>query len=312
MLVSVLIPVYNVESYIEEALKSIVGQTYKNLEIIIVDDCSTDNTYAICKKFSQIDNRIKLFRNKCNKKICYTLNRAFAESSGQYIVRMDGDDVSLLDRIERKLIEFKSRPEIDILGCSVVAISEDGCYIGKTIHYSNFNFIKRTLKYVSPCSHIWMARRAVYDRLEGYRNIPGAEDYDFLLRAITENFLVSNLEDYYGYKVRLARPGNTALTFGARQRLLQKFVYKLYLQRLKLGVDEFSELELSAAIQLPKFSTLIFDFSNKVLLMAIQKTGLVNIPFRLVCLFGACLSPLQFGYLINRLRYKFLCAFYKS
>ncbi|NQV78496.1 MAG: glycosyltransferase, partial [Lutibacter sp.] len=75
-LVSVIIPVYNVELYVEKAINSIINQTYQNLEIIIVDDCSTDKTYSIVESLSKKDKRIKLIRNSKNLKISKTLNKA--------------------------------------------------------------------------------------------------------------------------------------------------------------------------------------------------------------------------------------------
>ncbi len=89
-IVSVLIPV---EKYVKEAIQSIQNQTYKNLEIVVVDDGSIDNTYKIVEELAKEDNRIKLYKNKQNLKI---VNYA----KGEYILRMDGDDISTPDRIE--------------------------------------------------------------------------------------------------------------------------------------------------------------------------------------------------------------------
>ena len=97
--VSVIIPTYNVERYIQECIKSIQEQTYDNIEIVVVDDCSTDKTYEILKNIEEKDRRLKVFKNDKNMKICYTLNRALKNSTGEYIVRMDGDDISSSDRI---------------------------------------------------------------------------------------------------------------------------------------------------------------------------------------------------------------------
>ncbi|MEF3401434.1 glycosyltransferase family A protein, partial [Listeria monocytogenes] len=113
-LVSVIIPTYNVEEYIEECIVSIQKQTYENLEIVVVDDCSSDNTFEILCRLAKDDTRIKVFQNDKNMKICYSLNKALENSSGEYIVRMDGDDVSSLDRIEMQLNYLQKNKDIDL------------------------------------------------------------------------------------------------------------------------------------------------------------------------------------------------------
>ena len=99
-LVSVIIPVYNVEKYVKEAIQSIQNQTYINLEIIVIDDGSSDKTYTIVEELARNDERIKLYKNEKNLKIVKTLNRALSLANGENIARMDGDDISALDRIE--------------------------------------------------------------------------------------------------------------------------------------------------------------------------------------------------------------------
>ena len=110
-LVSVIIPVYNVELYVEEAIQSIQKQTYKNIEIIIVDDNSSDKTYSIVSHLKKHYSRIKLYKNEKNYQISTTLNRAFLNSTGEYIVRMDGDDISMPDRIEKMVSALEKNNE---------------------------------------------------------------------------------------------------------------------------------------------------------------------------------------------------------
>ena len=88
-LISVIIPVYNVELYVEKAINSILNQTYSNLQIIIIDDCSTDRTYEIVQNISKLDSRVLILRNKINSKIVKTLNYGLEYARGEYIARMD-------------------------------------------------------------------------------------------------------------------------------------------------------------------------------------------------------------------------------
>lgn len=90
--VTVIIPVYNVEEYIETCLSSVIGQSYKNLEIICVDDCSTDSSYAICCKVKKKDTRIKVLQNESNSGLGYTRNVGVDAANGQYLYFLDSDD----------------------------------------------------------------------------------------------------------------------------------------------------------------------------------------------------------------------------
>ena len=111
-LVSVLLSTYNSEATIEKSLISLLNQTYKNLEILIADDGSTDNTEEICKKFQLNDERILLFSNKKNIGLTKSLNSLAQKASGSLIARQDADDVSLPERIEKQ-IKFKNRRKLD-------------------------------------------------------------------------------------------------------------------------------------------------------------------------------------------------------
>lgn len=306
-LVSVLIPVYNVEAFIFEALESISKQTYCNLEIIVVDDSSTDGTYQVASKISETDSRFKIFKNSRNLKIAKTLNFALSIAKGEYIARMDGDDVSEIDRIHKKVEYLINNPNVDLVGCSIKAIDTEGKIIGETRHFADFEFLKKSVKYVSPCSHIWVARKELYHNLSGYRDIPGAEDYDFLLRAITSGYQISNLQDYFGYRVRLSRNGNTSSTIGLRQRLLQSYVYSLYKERINVGFDSHSKELMEKATSASKYSNSLFLFSNKYLMKSIHANGIFQLPLRIIYLLLSACSPQQLAYLISRFHYKIMC-----
>ena len=110
-LVSVIIPCYNAEKYVEEAVRSIMTQTYKNIEILVTEDCSTDNTLKILKNLEKEDSRIKVIQNKKNLKIVKSLNNMINIAQGKYIARMDADDISLPERIEKQVRFMEENPE---------------------------------------------------------------------------------------------------------------------------------------------------------------------------------------------------------
>ena len=98
--ISVIMPVYNTAKYLNEAIDSILNQTYKDFEFIIIDDCSTDGSLDIIKTYS--DDRIILIENETNKGYVYGLNYALSFAKGKYIARMDSDDISLPNRFKRQ------------------------------------------------------------------------------------------------------------------------------------------------------------------------------------------------------------------
>lgn len=244
-LVSVLIPVFNVAAYVKEAIRSIQNQTYQNLEIIVIDDGSSDDTYSIVEELSIKDKRIKLYKNEKNLKIVKTLNKALTLSNGEYIARMDGDDISAPDRIERKINFLKENRDVDLVGCSLISIDGSGKRINKIKKLQDFDLIKKTLRYTSPVSHIWLCKAAVYNKLNGYRELSGAEDYDFILRLISNGMKAVNIADYYGYFVRIERDGNTVSSTGLLQKQLHEKIYRMYCSRVKHGVDNFKSFKLT-------------------------------------------------------------------
>ncbi|MBD3843488.1 MAG: glycosyltransferase family 2 protein [Campylobacterales bacterium] len=312
MLVSVIIPVYNVEYYVKEAIQSIKNQTYKNLEIIIIDDNSSDKTYTIVEELARNDERIKLYKNEKNLKIAKTLNRALSLSNGEYIARMDGDDISALDRIEKKVKFLEENKEFDLVGCSMKAIDTNGKQIDQTVHYSNQNLLIKSLKYATPVSHIWIARKSLYEELNGYREISGVEDYDFLLRMTSSNFKYTNLEDYFGYFVRLGRSGNTISNFGIRQRKMHSYVFKLYEERLKNQKDSFSEEDLKEYTKTSGILETVHSFSSKMLYKAIEAKGEQKYLKTIIYLLASLVSPYQINYLIDRLKYRIIIRKYKK
>ena len=244
-LISILMPTYNVAPYVEEAVKSILHQTYQHLELIIVDDCSTDGTYEILQKISQTDSRIKLKRNDVNCKICITLNRALKEAEGAYIGRMDGDDVSEPDRFAVLKNNLDEHPEVDLVGSQLISIDESGQILSMKKYLRSPAFIRLGNRTSSCVPHAWLARRTVYENLDGYRNIPFAEDYDFLLRGEKEGFCYANVKRYL-YQVRI-RQGNTGSTNGLKQIKLKYYVQDINSSRIPY-VEETYQKALTCTI----------------------------------------------------------------
>ncbi len=102
-LVSVIMSTYNNEKSIESSVNSILNQTYKNIEFLIIDDFSTDNTFGILNNLKNSDERIKVYRNSNNIGLTKSLNKLISKSKGTYIARQDADDISLTFRIQKQV-----------------------------------------------------------------------------------------------------------------------------------------------------------------------------------------------------------------
>lgn len=125
--VSVIMPAYNAQKYIGFAIESILNQTYKNLELIIVEDCSTDDTLRMIQNYK--DSRIKLLRNDFNRGISYSTNAGIDVSDGKYIALMDDDDVAVKERLALQVEYLEEHENIDILGGRSAVIDAKGNFI---------------------------------------------------------------------------------------------------------------------------------------------------------------------------------------
>lgn len=183
-LVSVLMPAYNAEKYIEKAIASIMLQTLKNIELIIIDDSSRDKTWEIVKKYRRKDKRIIALRNKKNLKLSKTLNIAIEKSKGYYIARMDADDWSYPDRLEKQYNFLEKNTSVGILGGSMEIIEENGTLIGKRNYPEDDKNIRKNIFWFSPFSHpLIMIRKSLFENVGGYNPMFNpAEDYELYFR----------------------------------------------------------------------------------------------------------------------------------
>ncbi len=194
--VSVLMPAYNAEKYIGEAIESILNQTFKDFEFIIIDDCSTDNTWGIIQKYAEKDNRIVILRNEKNSKIPKTLNRGLSISRGKYIARVDADDWSYPYRLDKQINFMESHPEVGVSGGNMEVCDETMNKIGLRRYNLDDGKIRKKIFRYSPFSHPLIIFRAdVAQNLRGYNeDLSDAEDYDLYFR-IGRYYKFSNLDD---------------------------------------------------------------------------------------------------------------------
>ena len=189
--VSVIIPVYNAEAFLEESIKSILGQTFDDFELILINDGSTDSSYEIMKKYEAIDGRI-LIINKCNEGIVQALNQGIHLASGNYICRMDADDIAEHSRIKTQL-DYMEDNDIDICGSFITKIYNDGneklAKFPDTFQQFSDNLVTFGRLFAHPAT---MFRKKVFESFE-YSNFEHIEDYALWLEVFTKSdFKMSN------------------------------------------------------------------------------------------------------------------------
>jgi len=194
--VTVLMPVLNAAAYLRQAVESILSQTFSDWELLIVDDASTDDSVALVETFT--DERIRLVRNAVNCGVAATLNTGIELARGQYIARMDADDISLPTRIEEQAGYLDARPDLDVVGVKIVLVDAWG---NETGYWQDDQDVAtgaeiRALLPARNClAHPGvMMRRAV--ALEfGYRSsVPYAQDYDLWLRITADGRRIEKLD----------------------------------------------------------------------------------------------------------------------
>lgn len=125
-MISIIMPTYNNARYLSEAIDSILNQTFTDFEFIIVNDHSIDETAAILARYAYQDTRIHVIENNKNLGVARTLNRGIGIAQGEYIARMDSDDISLPDRFEKQVVFLDANPDVGVLGTQTLFIDENG------------------------------------------------------------------------------------------------------------------------------------------------------------------------------------------
>jgi len=202
-LVTVAMSSYNHEDYVEEAILSIINQTYKNIELIVIDDGSKDRTRDILSELQKQYGFFLEFHE--NQGICKTLNKAINQyANGKYIDFLASDDIMMPNKIEKQLKFFEENPEYDMVFGKVHMIDANGKIIE---NFKIFEPFDEPVKYISfdmlidnnriPAPSIMM-RRSIWDKCGGYDENMIIEDFDLSLK-IAHNGKIAYLDDYFAY-----------------------------------------------------------------------------------------------------------------
>lgn len=182
--VSVIMPVFNQAKYLESAIQSILDQTYSNFELLILDDGSNDKSREIIKSFK--DKRIKFYSHKQNMGLSKSLNFLINKARGNYIARMDGDDISMPNRLKIQLEFLDRNKKVAIVGSWAKIINDNGQIIGEIKKPSQHFDIRKTILSDNPFIHSSvMFRKEIILALGAYdQRLIYSQDYDLWLRLV--------------------------------------------------------------------------------------------------------------------------------
>lgn len=239
-MISVVMSVYN-EKIIElqASIESILAQTYADFEyIIVLDNPTNQEARELLSEYQKRDSRIRLIYNESNIGLALSLNKAIAISKGEYIARMDADDISFPDRFEKELSIMKEKLHVDVVASNVIEIDENGKKRTASRYIiNNCMAFKKAIAFGNVIVHpTVLIRREILEKVGGYRDFKTSQDYDLWLRLVKKGAQFYTItEPLLYYRVRSA---SITMSNPGRQRGFHK--YAQYLYKTEYEQDLFS------------------------------------------------------------------------
>ena len=232
--ISVIMSAYN-ESFDElsRSIDSIINQTYQNIEFIIVSDNPENKDIKTAVQVAN-DQRIKFIENKENVGLVQSLNRAISEATGSFIARMDADDVSRKTRLKDEL-QYMQQNNLGVVQKETMRFPVTAAHVKLFMRWGNC------------LAHpTWMVKLKVYQELNGYRNVPRCEDYDFILRAMAHGYKVGNIPKVeLSYRIRQSGI--------SKSNEAEQFLMRDYLAQNMKQIDSITEESISKFLNSEEF-----------------------------------------------------------
>ncbi len=231
--VSVIMGIYNVEDTLAEAIDSILNQTFRDFELILCDDGSSDKTYEIAYEYqNKYPDKIVLLKNEKNMGLNYTLNKCLTEAKGAFIARMDGDDICAPERFAEELFVLQNEPDIAIVSSDMSHFDESGTWgrISHPTYPQCIDFLRGTPFCHAPC----MVRKEAYDAVGGYsvdQKLLRVEDYHLWMKMYTAGYRGKNIHKTL-YSMRDDRNAYCRRKF--KYRINEAYVKHLAIKQLHL------------------------------------------------------------------------------
>ncbi len=221
--------IYNCEKTLSESVNCIINQTYTDWELIMCDDCSTDNTYLVASELSKCDKRIKLLKNDSNLTLAPTLNKCIEVSQGEFIARMDADDICDSTRLQKQIDFLTQNEQYAIVSCAMELFDDNGVF--RTIVYKQQPTLADFFKSSQFCHAGCLMRKSVLEKLNGYNTsekFKRVEDYELWVRMYASGYKGYNLCQTL-YSMRDDSTASKRRNFSNRvnESRVKKLVYKL-------------------------------------------------------------------------------------
>jgi len=243
--ISIILTVYNSAKYLEECIDSLLNQTFCNFELIIVYDKSKDNSKEIIEKYLIVDKRIIFIEKEKKSGHPAAINEGLEIARGRYIAKMDSDDISLPNRLEKEYLFLENNKDYFLVGSNGIQIDENGNYLDIVKFNQELNI--NDFKNLTPLLHTSIMFRNINIR---YREkFLLSEDTDLYLRALTMGLKLGNIDETL-VKVRVTTTG-ICMTNWPRGQLFWDTALKFYYQRVKTGKDDYESFDEKEIMSIP-------------------------------------------------------------
>lgn len=216
-LVSIIVPCYNQANYVAETIESAIKQTYKNIEIVCIDDCSKDNSSDIIQSYAEKYENISFIQLDTNRGVCFARNTAINSCSGEYILPLDADDIIDKTYVEKAVQIMEEKPEIGIVYCDARVFGT------KNKKWKLPEFDKNNIIFENCIFNSAMFRKKDFISCGGYnQNMScGCEDWDFWLALIEKGVKVYKIEEELFYYRKTKKESRTDLTKNYQDEILK-------------------------------------------------------------------------------------------
>ncbi len=240
--ISVIMPVYNAEKFLDESISSVLNQTFKDLEFIIVHDCSTDDSLNIIKGYLKKDKRIVLINNNKNFGVATSRSKGLKIAKGKYIIVFDADDVCLKNRLKLQYAFMERNKKIYLCGTSAIVIDEKGKKIGILKKFDDFKKVKDKLLKGNPIIHSSVMHRSI-EKFPYRKKFSDADEHDVYLRMLSKGKRITNMPDFL-MKYRLYASSTSLQKKFDNQFFVDK-IREFYFQREVYGKDDYETFDIT-------------------------------------------------------------------
>ncbi|MGE8537935.1 MAG: glycosyltransferase family 2 protein [Acinetobacter sp.] len=270
MYISIGIPFFNAEKYLEDAIKSVLAQTFQNWELILVDDGSTDRSLEIARSF--VDPRIRIISDGFNRRLPYRLNQIIKEAKYDFIARMDADDLMAVNRLEKQIKVLHENPDIDLVVTSLYSIGNKNEILGKRIFSNHRMQPKEILQGLTNLLHASLLARKEWCQRNPYQETNClAEDYElWLLAAIKSdlNYMVMQEPLYFYREIENVKKEKMIRGYNTQIEVIKKYYKNI--------ISDIDKNKIIIKFEIKKNIVRILNFFNLMQILQVRRIAPIS------------------------------------